>query len=130
MTLPEINPALYVFIFTQTFLFVPFVAVLAVIRSATSRSLSRGFGVLAMGLALTVMALQFGPAFLGLYDGAFPVLAGQATRALDGMALPLAPSTALLASAFAPGRRYWGLDALHLVALAGFVGLYAYVNMV
>lgn len=129
-TLPQINPALYVFIFAQTFLFVPVVAALAVARFASASGPARAMGFAAAGLALGALALQFGPAFLGLRDGAFPVLAGQAVRALDGMALPLAPALALLVSGALPGRRLWGIDALHALALAGFVGLYAYTRLV
>jgi hypothetical protein len=129
MTLPEINPALYVYIFVQTFLFVPVVATLAVVRLASARGRARQLAGLAALVALVALGLQFGPAFLGLYEGWLPVFAGQATRALDGLALPLAPSLLLLASARAPGRRFWGIDAVHLVALAGFLGLYGYVNI-
>ena len=129
MTLPEINPVLYVYIFVQTFLYVPFVAVLAVGRGALSDGVSRALGLLAMALALGAMALQFGPAFLGLYEGWFPLFAGQAVRALDGLLLPLVPSLALLASGVAPGRRYWGIDALHVFALLSLFGLYGYVNI-
>jgi len=100
--LPEINPALYVYIFVQTFLYVPVIAVLAVARMGSGRGLSRLAGALSALVALGALALQFGPALLGLYEGPFPVFAGVALRALDGLALPLAPSLPLLASAVLP----------------------------
>jgi len=128
--LPEINPLLYVFIFVQTFLYVPFMAVLAVLRAGSAQARARLWGLAAMATALAALGLQFGPAVLGLYDGAFPQIAGQATRALQGMALPLVASVPLAISAFAEGRRYWGIDLVHALGAIGFLGLFAYTRVV
>lgn len=124
MALPEINPALFVYIFVQTFLFVPFVASLSVVRMISASGPSRIAALCAMALALAALFLQFGPVFLGLYDGPLPVFAGEATRALDGLALPLAPSLALLVSGMVRGWRFRWIDVLHVAGLVGFLGLY------
>ncbi|MGX9353821.1 hypothetical protein ACS3SW_01270 [Roseobacteraceae bacterium S113] len=129
MSFFEPSPALYAFLFIQTFLFVPVVIALSVARFAVAKGPSRllAFGAVVVGAL--VLFLQFGPALLGLYEGMLPQIAGQATRALSGMALPLAPSAVLVASGMVAGRRWFAIDVVHFLCIAGFAGLYAWTRL-
>ncbi|WP_425038471.1 hypothetical protein [Primorskyibacter sp. S187A] len=125
----EPSPALYAFFFLQTFLFVPIIAVLAVLRFAVAGGHARLAGFVAILTAFGALFLQFGPALMGLYEGALPVIAGQITRAGLGLALPLAVSAPLLLSAVLPGRRWWGVDLLHMLALVSLLGLFIWTRV-
>ena len=114
MSFFEPSPVLYAFLFVQSFLYAPVIALLALTRLAVGHGPSRLWALTAAALALGAMFLQFGPA----------------TRVAGGMALPLAPSLALAVSALVRGRRWRGIDWLHGLALLGFVGLFLWIRYV
>ena len=91
---------------------------------------ARLWALSAMALSGAAMFLQFGPALMGLFEGWLPVFAGQATRWGAGLVLPLLPSAALLISARASGRRWWGIDLVHLMAVAALLGLFGWSRWV
>ena len=130
MTFFEPSPVLYAFLFAQQFVYLPFIAVLALVRLAIANGPSRLWALVALVLACAAMFLQFGPALMGLYRGPLPIFAGEATRWAGGMALPLVTSFALWVAAFVRGRRWWLIDWIHVAALLGFVGLFAWVRLV
>ena len=130
MSFFEPSPVLYAFLFVQSFLYAPVIALLALTRLAVGHGPSRLWALTAAALALGAMFLQFGPALMNLYEGWLPVFAGNATRVAGGMALPLAPSLALAVSALVRGRRWRGIDWLHGLALLGFVGLFLWIRYV
>lgn len=120
------DPVILAFIaFKQTF-FLPVILLLALIRSLAARGPARRLALLSLLIAAAGIAVQVLPALLNAFDNPLTVFGSQWRNAGGGMVALLTASAPLLASAVVPGRRWWGIDALHLLLLAALAGLWAY----
>ncbi len=119
------DPVLLAFIPIKQGLFLLALLPLALIRALVARSAARGAGLLALALALLGLAATYLPGLLGLTGGVAVAASGWQSL-WGGLGMNFAASAALLASAVLPGRSWWGIDAVHLLLLAGFVGLWVY----
>lgn len=120
------DPTLLAFLAIKQTLWLPFVLILALIRSYGARGPARALALLSVLIALAGIAVQVLPGLLGLYEGAL-VRFGSQWRNMGGGAVSLASaSLPLLVSSYLPGRRWWGIDVVHIIGLLGFIGLWAY----
>lgn len=113
------SPVLLAFVLFKTTLYLPAVAVLALIRVLTATGASRGLAALALLVALLGIAARFLPPFLGLSGGAPMQAASWIVHAGGGMVIALAASVPLALSGMVAGRRWWGIDAMHGLLVAG-----------
>jgi hypothetical protein len=113
------SPMLLAFLLLKTTLYLPAVAVLALIRVLGARGAARGLAGLALGIAALGIAARFGPPLMGLSGGALAQAAYIVANAGGGMVIALTASVPLALSGMVPGRRWWGIDAAHGLLLAG-----------
>lgn len=130
-TLFEPNYTILTFLMIKTFFYVECIGVLALIRSFSARGSSRLAALAALLVTLVGVAAKYGPALAGLIGTEIGRTADLIVKAGllqegSGMVLPLAVSALFGLSALLPGRRWWVLDALHLIAALGFFGLWTY----
>lgn len=118
----EPNPILLTYLALKTTFYLPVVLLLAVLRALIAKGPARAFALLAIVIALAGIIARFGPPMLGLSGGSVAQFAYTLVNTGGGMAMALAASVPLAISAFAPGRRWPVLDALHgLLVSALFV---------
>lgn len=117
------SPVLLGFIFVKKFLYLQVLGLLAVPRLVLARGAAQALAlaVVCIGVAATYVA--FAPA-LGANSGRAYSLGAQVLAMAGGMLVPLVASALLALSAALPNRRAGWIDRLHLVALAGLIGLW------
>lgn len=120
------DPILVAFLPVKQGLYLVLLLPLVLLRCVAARGPARAFALLALALCAGGLAARFLPEFLGVYQGAGIRLASVWRNLLGGMGMNLAASAALLASGVLPGRRWWGIDAVHLLLLAALLGLWVY----
>ena len=107
-------------LFAKRFLYIEALFVLACLRVWTSRGAARWGAALAALAAALAIAGVFAPA-LKLTAGAWYGPVARVLNAGGGLAVPIAISVLLAATAFLPGRRRRWIDGAHaLLALALF----------
>jgi len=127
----EPNYTILTFLMIKTFFYVEAIGVLGFIRFLSARRASRVFAALTVITALIALAAKYIPPLAGL-TGTEParyadmVLKAGVHSTGDGMVLPAAATVFFAISALAPGRRWWLLDALFVLAALGFFGLWTY----
>ncbi|MFU8864908.1 MAG: hypothetical protein ACNA7O_13415 [Rhodobacterales bacterium] len=118
----EPNPILLTYLALKTTFYLPVVLLLSLLRAIIAKGPARAFALLAAVIALAGIIARFGPPLLGMSGGPVAQFAYAVANAGGGMAMALAASVPLAISAFAPGRRWPVLDALHgLLVSALFV---------
>lgn len=113
------SPMLLAFLMLKTTLYLPSVAVLALVRVLTATGASRALAALALLVAGLGIAARFLPPLLGLSGGTLAQVAYSLANAGGGMVIALAASAPLALSGMVAGRRWWGIDALHGLLVAG-----------
>ena len=116
------DPVLLAFALVKEWIYLVLLLPFALLRAPLCRGPARRAALLGLGLTCVFVAAVFLPSILGLSSGPLFRLGGF----VGGMAVPLVCSAPLLAAAVLPGRRFWGLDALHLIGVAGLIGLWVY----
>lgn len=120
----EPSPLLLAFIAMKASIYLPVVLLLALLRSVLGRGPSRLWALLAVGIAALGIAARFAPPLLGMTGGRVAQIAYDIVNAGGGMAILLAASAPLILSGAVPGRRWWGIDALHGALIAALVVLW------
>lgn len=123
---PAPDPYLLAFFTYRELFFVELVSLLALVRLIVARGPSRRLAGLAFGFGLLAVAVKYGPVVFGLYEGVLTHAASFWRYAAGGYLMVLLPSGVFLASAATRGHRWWGLDALHGLLIAAFLGLWGY----
>lgn len=117
-------PLVMAFLVMQKFVFLPTLLILALIKSIQSSGAIRRFALVSAALASVGLAFMFGPATLGLYSGAFPIMASTYTWALGGLLPHIAASVPLLIG-FQIGNRFGTrVDWAHIALVFLFLGLW------
>lgn len=119
-------PEVLAFLTLKKFLYLEILLILALMRSFAARDAARWAALGSVLLVLLGLTVQFGPSVTGasggrLYQASFTVV-----NAVQGIALPIAASIPLALSAILPGRRWWGIDAAHLVLIAALMVLWVW----
>jgi len=120
------DPIVLAFIAAKQGIYLLLLLPLALVRSVAAAGRARAAGQIALMLCLVGLASRYLPEILGVYQGPAFRAAGAWRGFWGGLGMNLAASAALLVSAVLPGRRWWGIDAVHLLLLAGLVGLWVY----
>ncbi|MHA6323480.1 hypothetical protein [Roseivivax sp. CAU 1753] len=119
----EPDPTLFALIFVKRFVYLEVLLILALIRAALARGPSRMLAGLTALVAALFILVTFAPA-LGLHmQGWYSPLA-QLLATGQGVRVPLALSALFFVSGFVPTRARRWIDALHVVVLLGFLGLW------
>lgn len=126
MTFFEPNPALLLFFAIKQVWWMPFIAVLSLIRVFAARGAARWLALVALLIAGAGIAVQIVPGLTGLYDHPALVLGSQWRNAWGGMISIACASLPLLYSSYAPGRRWPWIDVVHILSLIALVGLWGY----
>jgi len=127
----EPNYTILTFFLFKTFFFVEIVGALAIVRIFTASGPSRRAATGAAVLALLTIAAKYGPPIVGITDPDILRATSRITNqglfyAGSGMALPICVSVMFGWSWFLDGRRWWMLDALHLLVALSFFSLWIY----
>lgn len=120
----EPNYIVLAFLMAKTFFYIELIAALSLVRAFAAKSAARSAALAAFTVAIAGVMAKYLPAILALTGTDIGAMAANYVNAGNGMALPLAASALLFLSAGLPGRRWWGLDALHMLIFAAFVGLW------
>lgn len=133
-TLFEPNYTILTFLMIKTFFYIELVGALALIRCFTASGPSRLAALGALLIALIGVAAKYLPPLAGLTGGEAGRIAARIVNqgvldAGSGMALPIAVSIVFALSWRAQGRRWWALDALHLIAALTFFGLWMFTRL-
>lgn len=120
------DPIIYAFIAAKQGIYLLLLLPLVLVRSFAAAGRARAAAQIALMLCLVGLAARYLPEIIGVYRGPAFRAAGAWRGFWGGLGMNLAASAALLFSAVLPGRRWWGIDALHLVLLAGLLGLWVY----
>ena len=128
-TLFEPNYLILTFLMIKTFFFIEFVGLLALIRCFVASQGSRLAALFSVAFALVGIAAKYIPPLAGPTGGEAARVASwivnQGVFAQgSGMALPIIVSALFALSWHLKGRRWWGLDLLHLIAALVFFGLW------
>lgn len=118
----------------KTFFYVEIIGVLALIRVFSSKSPSRIAALLAFVVALIGVAAKYVPPLAGLTGTDIGRIASHIVHlgvfeAGSGMALPILVSVIFMMSWRMMGRRWWLLDAFHLLMALSFFGLWVYIKL-
>ncbi|WP_293449971.1 hypothetical protein [Planktotalea sp.] len=113
----------------KTFFYIEFIGVLSLIRTFVSRGPSRWAAFTAFSVALAGVAAKYVPPLAGFIGTDVGRIASRIVnqgvfQSGSGMALPVLVSLLFALSWRLAGRRWWGLDALHLIAAICFFGLW------
>ena len=119
----EPNYTVLAFVFFKKFVYLELIALLAGLRLILGRGKARWPAGAALALAGLGIWASFAPA-LGQAQGPLYATLARALAHGGGMAALLAVSAVFLLSALVPERRGRWIDALHLVLLAGLLGLW------
>lgn len=122
----EPDPIILGFLAYKQVIYLEGLVLFALLRTLLSRGASRRAALAAFGLAALFVAAKWLPPVLNLSSGPLPMLGGWVRTSLGGMTAPILCSALLLAAAVLPGRRFWGLDALHALAFTALLGLWGY----
>jgi hypothetical protein len=120
----EPSPVLLAYLALKTTIYLPVIALLALLRGVLASGPSRLLAAVALLVALVGMAARFAPPLLGLSGGALAQAAFALANAGGGMVIALAATVPLALSGVVAGRRWWGIDAVHGLLLAALVGLW------
>ncbi|QQA44080.1 hypothetical protein [Pelagovum pacificum] len=120
------DPVLLAFLPVKQIVYLPVILLLALVRALVARGAARQAALLALVVALAGLSARYLPEVLDLRNGTIVRSAGFWRSWWGGAGMNVAASIPLLASAVLPGRRWWGIDVLHVLALAGFLGLWGY----
>jgi hypothetical protein len=120
------DPIILAFIAAKQGIYLLLLLPLVLVRSLAAAGRARAAGQIALMLCLAGLAARYLPEMLGVYQGPAFRAAGAWRGLWGGLGMNLAASAALLVSAVLPGRRWWGIDAVHLLLLAGLFGLWVY----
>lgn len=118
------DPLLLNFILLKEFIYLPALAILALLRVFSARAGARWAAGLALLLAVLGAAALLGPAMTGMQGGMLTRAAMRAGDLGGGMALPLIASAPMLVSSMLPGTRWRWIDALHVLLLGALLGLW------
>lgn len=118
------DPMLLNFLLLKEFVYLPALAVLALLRGLVGRGAARLAAGVAVLLAALGAAAVIGPGTVGLQGGPVVATAIKAGNLGGGMALPLLASAPMLASAFLPGVRWRWIDALHLLLIGALLTMW------
>jgi len=123
MSFFEPSPVLLAFIFVQRFVFFEVLGLLAVLRMIAGRGKARVPAAIALIISSAAIFASFAPALnlqsLPLYADIARVQASG-----GGMILPLVASAIFALSLVLPQRRWRWIDALHIVGVLAFLGLW------
>lgn len=122
------DPVILFFLTYKQVLYVPLIALLALVRLLVARSSARALAAVALLLALAGLAARYLPELVGVYEGPLYAIAGSWRSLWGGAFMGLVASLPLLLSAVVTGRRWWGVDLLHIVLLLGMLGLWGYAT--
>ncbi len=120
------DPVILAFFTMRQVLYVEVLAFLALLRAVTARGPSQALGLACLVFCLAFAAGKFVPPLIGLYEGPLVAAVGLLRFAGGGMTALLFASALLLLSAVVRGRRFWGIDLLHVLWLGTLVGLWGY----
>jgi hypothetical protein len=120
-------PEVIAFLFIKKFVYLEILAGLALLRVIIGRGLARWPALVTLFMATGGIATTFAPAF-GLNEGTLYVKAAQFMAEGGGMSALLVPSAVFLICSITPRARWRWIDALHLVMLAGLIGLWWWVG--
>ncbi|ROT98595.1 hypothetical protein [Histidinibacterium lentulum] len=120
------DPIILVFIAAKQGVYLLLLLPLTLVRSVVASRAARAAGLVALTLCVLGLAARYLPEVLGVYQGPAFRAAGAWRNFGGGLGMNLAASAALIASAVLPGRRWWGIDVLHGLLLAGLLGLWVY----
>lgn len=122
----EPDPVVLAFFFAKKFLWLELLALLALLRGIVGRGPSRLAALTALTLCIAGIVTSFAPA-LGL-TGPVYARAAQVMAISGGMVAVLVPSAVLGLSAVLPGARWRWIDAVHGLALIGFLGVWWWIS--
>ncbi len=133
-TLFEPNYTILTFLMIKTFFYIEVIGALAVVRVVVSSGPSRRAALATFLVALLGIGAKYVPALAGLTGTDVGRIAAQIVNqgmisAGSGMALSVVVSVLFALSWRLEGRRWWGLDALHLICAIGFFGLWIYTQL-
>ena len=133
-TLFEPNYTILTFLMIKTFFYIEFIGILAVLRVFTAKGPSRVAALMTLLAALIGIAAKYVPPLAGLTGTEIGRIGAQIVNqgvisAGSGMALPIIVSVLFALSWRMGGRRWWALDAMHLIAAFGFFGLWIFTQL-
>lgn len=120
------DPVILAFFTMRQVLYVEVLSLLALLRAVTAHGPSRAYGFACLVFCLAFVAGKFLPPLIGIYEGPVVQVVGVVRFAGGGMAALLFGSALLLVSGLVRGRRFWGIDLLHLLWLGALLGLWGY----
>ncbi|SIS90999.1 hypothetical protein SAMN05421759_10639 [Roseivivax lentus] len=119
----EPDPALIALIFVKRFVYFELLFALALTRVILARGAARWVAAAVLALAALCILTTFAPA-LGLQEAAWYAPMAHALSAGQGLRVPLALSALFFVSGVVPTRARRWIDALHVMFLLGFLGLW------
>jgi len=122
------DPVILAFLTYKQVLYLPLIALLALVRLLAARSSARALAAVALLLALAGLAARYLPELLNVYQGPLYAIAGSWRSLWGGAFMGLVASLPLLLSAVVTGRRWWGIDLVHILLLIGMLGLWGYTT--
>lgn len=125
-TLLQPNYTILTFLMIKTFFYTELIGLLGLIRALSASRASAWAGAGAFLIGAIAIAAKYVPRLANLTGTEIARSAAHVVNAGEGMALPLAATLILALSAILPGRRWWGIDALHVICAAIFFGLWGY----
>ncbi|KAA9005606.1 hypothetical protein [Histidinibacterium aquaticum] len=120
------DPVILAFIAAKQGIYLLCLLPLALIRSFVASGGARWAAIAALVLCLLGLAARYLPEVVGAWQGPLVAAASFWRNLGGGLAMNLVASAALILSAVLPGRRWWALDVLHGLLLAGLLGLWGY----
>ena len=128
MTFFEPSPVLLAFIFIQRFVFFELLALLALLRLIVGQGLARLPALITFLICVAAVFATFAPA-LNLQSVSFYPDVARVMATGGGMILPLVASAVFALCLLIPVRRWRWIDILHLIGVAGFVGLWLFTRI-
>ncbi len=120
------DPVILSFLAYKQVIYLEALVLFALLRAVLSRGASRLAALAALLLAALFVAAKWLPPSFNLSSGPLVLLGGWVRTSLGGMTAPILCSLLLLAAAVLPGRRFWGIDAIHGLGFAALLGLWGY----
>lgn len=120
------DPVLLAFLGFKQGLYLEILILFAALRALLARDRARWAALSALVLSILFVAAKWLPPVLGQSSGPLFLLGGWVRGSLGGMSAPLLCSVLLLAAAILRGRRFWGVDLLHLLWFGALLGLWGY----
>ena len=115
----------------KTFFYIEVIGALALVRIFVAKGPSRIAALATVVIALIGIAAKYVPPIAGLNGTGIGrmtslILNQGIFNAGSGMALPVLVSLLFALTYRLQGRKWWGLDLLHLLCALGFFGLWAF----